>query len=186
MLFAIELAWGAVAIVWLLTALKLKVVSQSESFDSQIGHQVTMAIALTLLFSPDLGIGWLSWPVVSETRVTNTLGVLLTYAGAAFAIWARVNLGRNWSARVTLKHGHTLQRNGPYAIVRHPIYAGLFAAMLGSAIVFGQLRCFLGAVVAFAAWLAKARLEEAFLMTRFGETYADYRREVKTLIPFVL
>lgn len=183
---SIRVAWAAVGLVWLVTAMKLKRAIRVESRESQVGHQLTIALALALLFSSSLDIGWLAWRAIPDASLPSTVGVALTIAGAGFAIWARLNLGGNWSARVTIKEEHTLQRTGPYAVVRHPIYAGLFLAMVGSAIAFGQVRCFLGAVVAFAAWLAKARLEESFLLARFGDAYATYRREVKILIPFVL
>ena len=55
-----------------------------------------------------------------------------TSAGALLAIWARLYLGGNWSAIVAVKQGHTLVRTGPYRIVRHPIYAGLLAAVGGT------------------------------------------------------
>ena len=56
------------------------------------------------------------------------LGLLMVVAGLAFAVWARVHLGRNWSGTVTVKENHELIRSGPYAIVRHPIYTGLLLA----------------------------------------------------------
>ena len=69
-----------------------------------------------------------------------------------FAGWARVFLGGNWSSNVTLKEDHTLVRSGPYRIVRHPIYTGLLVALLGTAIALGELRCFLGVILAAIAW----------------------------------
>jgi protein-S-isoprenylcysteine O-methyltransferase Ste14 len=102
------------------------------------------------------------------------------------AIRARFQLGGNWSAIVAVKRGHTLVQTGPYAAVRHPIYAGLLLAMLGTAIGYGEAGGFLGVVVAFAGFLAKARSEEWFLLTEFGEDYREYRTRVRALIPFVL
>lgn len=52
--------------------------------------------------------------------------------GIAFAWWARLHLGRLWSAQVSRKAGHRLVDTGPYALVRHPIYSGLLVAVLAS------------------------------------------------------
>ena len=68
------------------------------------------------------------------------IGLALLCAGLAFAVWARVELGRNWSGSVTVKEGHELIRSGPYAYVRHPIYTGLIAALIGTAVIIGTLR----------------------------------------------
>ena len=91
---------------------------------------------------------WLGTRFLPDTMIVYLLGLLMVVAGLAFAIWARVHLGRNWSGTVTVKENHELIRSGPYAIVRHPIYTGLLLAVLGTAIVFGEWRgllafCFL-------------------------------------------
>jgi protein-S-isoprenylcysteine O-methyltransferase Ste14 len=61
------------------------------------------------------------------------VGAAFTAIGISFAIWARVNLGRNWSSRPAVKEHHEFVTTGPYAYVRHPIYTGIILAALGSA-----------------------------------------------------
>jgi protein-S-isoprenylcysteine O-methyltransferase Ste14 len=55
--------------------------------------------------------------------------------GIALAIWARVHLGRNWGMPMTQKAEPELVTSGPYRFVRHPIYSGLLAWLLGTALV---------------------------------------------------
>ena len=64
---------------------------------------------------------------------------ILCIAGLAFCVWARATLGRNWSGTITLKEGHELIERGPYRLVRHPIYTGLLAMFLATALAFGHL-----------------------------------------------
>jgi protein-S-isoprenylcysteine O-methyltransferase len=153
---------------------------------SRTGHVVTLAVALGLLFSPWMRQGPLGWRVIPDSAVCAAAALALTVAGVGVAIWARFCLGRNWSAIVELKQGHALVRRGPYRVVRHPIYAGFLTEMLGTAIGCGDLGAFLGVAVGLAGWLAKAHLEERFLLAQFPETYGEYRRQVRALIPFVL
>ena len=61
--------------------------------------------------------------------------ILLIAAGLGFSVWARQHLGRNWSGTVQVKQDHQLICDGPYRFVRHPIYAGLVVALLGTALV---------------------------------------------------
>jgi len=178
--------WMAVAVVWAATAMVAKKNQRTENSDARIGHLVTIAIAFSLLFASWARTGPLAWQVIPEDPVLGIAGLALTAAGGALAIWARVKLGGNWSAIVAIKEGHTLVRSGPYAVVRHPIYAGFLLAMLGTALSVGEVCGFLAVIVAFAAFLAKARSEEYFLSAQFGEQYLDYRRHVKTLIPYIL
>ncbi len=180
-----EIAWVIFGVVWLLAAISVKPVESAESAGSRMFHVITNGLAFVLIFWERPRFGPLDMRVVPLTAGFQIAAVALTYAGIAFAIWARFYLGGNWSGRVTLKQDHTLIQSGPYALVRHPIYTGMVLAALGTAIGIGQLRCFVGVGLAFASWLVKSRTEEALLITKFGEKYEEYRRQVKAIIPFV-
>jgi protein-S-isoprenylcysteine O-methyltransferase Ste14 len=71
-------------------------------------------------------------------------------------------------------------------VVRHPIYTGLLFAVIGTALVYGHARCFVGVLLIALGWWLKLRIEEQFMLQQFGDQYARYRREVRALIPFVL
>ena len=114
-----------------------------------------LAIAAILIFSPYLGYGFLGRRFVSDTKVTEGIGLAMIVAGMAFSIWARRHLGQFWSARVTLKVDHELIQSGPYARVRHPIYSGLLLAMLGTALFIGEWRALLGVAIFFSGPLAE-------------------------------
>lgn len=173
-------------LVWLLAAFTFKRAVRTEGVATRGGHMMTIAIAFALLFSSSIRIGPLGWRILPPLEILAVAGIALTTTGIAFAIWARFYLAGNWSGSVTIKQDHTLVRTGPYAVVRHPIYFGLTLATLGTAIAFGEAGCFGGAVMAFAAFLAKARLEESFLIAHFGLQYEGYRKQVKAVIPFVV
>lgn len=109
----------------------------------------------------------------------------LTLAGILFAWWARMHLGRLWSAAITRKEDHRIVDSGPYALVRHPIYAGLIAAIAATAAAEGTPAALAGAaLVACGLWL-KARTEERFLTAELGADYRRYCRRVPMLLPFL-
>jgi len=118
--------------------------------------------------------------------VVAAAGDLVTGLGLAFAIWARIHLGQRWSGRVEVKPGHRVVRSGPYAWVRHPIYAGILVAVAGSALVARELTAALAVVIMALAYLRKVRMEEAVLLQSFGPEYQAYQREVKALVPFIV
>ncbi len=117
--------------------------------------------------------------------VAATIGVIVCAAGVALAIWARVQLGRNWGMPMSLREEPELVTSGPYAYVRHPIYSGLLLAMLGSAIALNPnwLAIFAASVLYF---LFAARVEEGHMTQRFPDVYPEYQRRTKMLIPFLL
>jgi protein-S-isoprenylcysteine O-methyltransferase Ste14 len=58
--------------------------------------------------------------------------------------------------------------------------------LLGTALVLGEVRGLVALPLAFLAWWFKSRLEEKFMQQQFGAEYAEYKRRVKALIPFVI
>ena len=129
---------------------------------------------------------WMNGFAWQRTLATGLAADAIALAGLAVMLWARVVLGRNWSADVVVKEGHELVTGGPYRWVRHPIYTGLLAGFLGTAIAMGQWRAVLALVIVFVALWRKLRLEERWMAEQFGDAYARYRREVAALIPFLL
>jgi protein-S-isoprenylcysteine O-methyltransferase Ste14 len=183
----IDGAWIAVGIVWLVGAARTKRTAQAhQSFGSRLVHMSLAAAAFALLFNPSLAVGPLAWRFVPNSAAIAYGGLALTIAGTGFAIWARVFLGRNWSAIVTIKQDHQMIQSGPYAVVRHPIYSGFLLALLGGALALGEIRGMLAFALAFLTWRIKSHLEEKFMEQRFGGEYATYKRRVKALIPFVI
>ncbi|MGD0535494.1 MAG: isoprenylcysteine carboxylmethyltransferase family protein [Methanoregula sp.] len=143
---------------------------------------VALCIFLLTWLSPDI----MAVQVVPSGIGFTIAGLLITVAGLAFAIWARVHLGKNWSGMPTIREEHTITRTGPYRFVRHPIYSGLILALTGTAIGIGYFLIFCCVLLVFGLLVIKFRMEEKFLEEEFGEEYARYKREVKALIPYVI
>ncbi len=177
-----RLQWLIFALVWVAGAGASKRTMRREAIPSLILHGTLFALAFLLLFGRWL-LSAFDARFVPATAGVRLCGLVLTAAGLAFAIWARLRLGRNWSGTVTIKEDHRLIHAGPYRLVRHPIYFGLLVATIGTAIGYGRVSCLIGVPVAFLAFWIKARTEERFLIAQFGEQYIQYRREVKGFVP---
>lgn len=86
---------------------------------------------------------------------------------------------------MTRKTGHRVIDTGPYAIVRHPIYAGLILALSMTAAIGGTPLSVAGGLLLIAGITLKARLEERFLREELGpQAYDAYARRVPMLLPF--
>lgn len=180
-----DAAWITLGIVWLIGAFATKPVERIQTRSSRITQGLVFVLGALLMARAPLHLGALSRRFVPHSLIVGYIGLALTIVGLAIAIWARFYLGRNWSARVTIKKDHELVRTGPYAIVRHPIYSGIILALAGTVLGFGEIRALLGFILVIVGILLKSRLEEQFMSKQFGEEYARYREEVKSLIPFV-
>src|SRR5262249_43321668 len=181
------LLWTLLWVLWLVAALTTKPTVQTQSRDSRLVQQIPVILAFFLLFGRHIWPDWLHQRIFPASDMAlQWLGLALTVTGIAFAIWARLWIGKNWSSNVTIKEQHELIQTGPYRLVRHPIYSGLLLAFLGTAIVHGQVGGFVGFPLAVLGWGFKLRMEESFMVQQFGSVYLDYKQRVKALVPFVI
>jgi protein-S-isoprenylcysteine O-methyltransferase Ste14 len=177
------LPWYGIAIYWAITWLRVKRTKAREKSADRMITLAVVVLAYNLLFANWPRIGPLRLRFVPQNAWIAWSGIALTWQGVALAIWARYSIGEFWSARVALKEGHQLIRSGPYRVVRHPIYTGLFVAAAGTALVVGEWRGVLAVALLLAAHSRKALREESLLTSEFGEEYRDYRRRTGFLLP---
>jgi protein-S-isoprenylcysteine O-methyltransferase Ste14 len=112
------------------------------------------------------------------------LGLVLFAVGLGFAMWARVNIGRNWGTPMSTKDDPELVTSGPYGLVRHPIYSGVLIAGAGTAVAlsWGWLIAVALAGVYFGY---SATAEERNLTEQFPHAYPVYRHSTKMFVPFI-
>ena len=179
----VPIFWMAFGLIWIVAWAQTKKTQTRAPLGSRLLYGVPVAMGGYLMAS-DIRLPWLpSDAILRHSPTLEAVGILLTGAGIAFAIWARMCLGQNWSSAVSIKVGHQLIRRGPYAWVRHPIYSGLLLALIGTAL---ERRRVIGFVAVAMFWLGfwiKSRLEEGFMRQTFGEEYIEYSRGTGALIP---
>lgn len=111
-------------------------------------------------------------------------GLLVALAGATLTTWAKLRLGRWFSATFGVKEGHVLITDGPYGVTRHPIYTGLLLMALGAALAWDSALTLLLALLLVVPFFFHTVYEEALFERHFGGAYFDYERRVPRLVPF--
>jgi len=178
-----RLVWGLWALSWMVaTPWSGRTIKRVVTGATTVCRIIILAGA-ALLF--DVLSAWIGsdhlWQV---GPLAACLLAALTLPGFLFAWWARLHLGRLWSGAITRKEGHRLVDTGPYALVRHPIYAGLIAAALVTSAAEATPAALLGAVLIVFGLGFKAALEEHFLRRELGSALYDaYRLRVPMLVP---
>jgi len=137
------------------------------------------AFAVAWLHGP--GADWLitpRWRIAPEI----VFGVIGTILGTT----AVVALGPQWRLEAALNADHQLIQSGPYSIVRHPIYASLFAMLLVDCFAISGWLQFAAAVILYLAGTEiRIRAEERLLSSRFGPEFNAYRARVPAFIPLL-
>jgi protein-S-isoprenylcysteine O-methyltransferase Ste14 len=178
--------WIFVIVYWLAAGRDTKADGRTPNDGRRlIGISITLALFL-LLYWPVFRFGALGWPIFPGTEAIQIVGLLLCLAGLFFASWARYTLGRNWSDLPMVKRDHELIVTGPYAVVRHPIYAGFSLAAVGCMLTLGEARGALVAAAVFGFAWERCVKEEGVMLESFPGSYPSYAKRVRALIPFLL
>jgi protein-S-isoprenylcysteine O-methyltransferase Ste14 len=124
-------------------------------------------------------------PLAADIAVSSLAAVI-----AVGSIWlvrsALRVLGKQWALGARLVEGHKLITEGPYSLVRNPIYTGMFGMLVATGLVATQWPAFLAAIVIFlAGTVIRIRSEENLLRAEFGADFDAYTRGVRAFIPGV-
>jgi protein-S-isoprenylcysteine O-methyltransferase Ste14 len=176
LVFAI--GWGTFWLYWLAAAFSTK--RGRVPWSRELRIRAAIIVIVVLLFR----LGAFRGYSLNTDPWRIGVGLVLFALGLAFAVWARMHIGRNWGTPMTQKDDPELVTSGPYHLVRHPIYSGILVAGVGTAVALSWL--WLTAVgLAAVYFLYSATVEERYLTERFPDTYPVYRRSTKMLVPFV-
>jgi protein-S-isoprenylcysteine O-methyltransferase Ste14 len=174
---AIDIAWILFWLYWLVSAFAVKEGRASRRRIPLNGlTAVSVVVVIRVLRGGSLAV---------HSPVLAGIGAAVFATGLAVAIWARVDLGRNWGMPMTQKAEPELVTSGPYRFVRHPIYSGLLAGVLGTALATDLIGLII-AVILGGYFYYSASVEEKHLTTIFPSAYPAYQAGTKMLIPFVL
>ncbi len=130
-------------------------------------------------------------PILPGRKSIEILLAILTMVLAITTVWfcsaAIRALGKQWSLAARLIEGHRLVTEGPYRVVRNPIYTGMFGMLLATGLAVSHWIGLLVAVAVFAIGTAiRVRSEEKLLREAFGREFEEYARAVPAVIPFLI
>jgi protein-S-isoprenylcysteine O-methyltransferase Ste14 len=116
--------------------------------------------------------------------VLAVLAVVIAAGSAWLVNSAARQLGKQWALAARLVEGHELIQDGPYRLVRNPIYSGMFGMLLATGLVVARWTPLAIAIVVFlAGTYIRIQREERLLREAFGSEFDAYSRNVPALIP---
>ena len=115
------------------------------------------------------------------------LAIILAIGSIWFCAAAIRTLGTQWSLTARVHEGHKLVTQGPYSVVRNPIYTGMLGMLLATGLAVSHWVGLLIAVILFAVGtLIRVRSEERLLREMFGPQFDSYARQVPAVIPYLI
>lgn len=177
---AIGIAVSAAWILWVIPFFRLPKGGPAQ----QIDRRARWGIGLE-------GVGfffvWSQWAWAHDPAVWRWMAAVPFLIAGPLLSWTSARtLGRQWRFDAGLNADHRLVQEGAYRVVRHPIYASMFALLLGVGFLVTRPAFLAVAIVFFVIGTEiRVRIEDGLLASRFGEAFEAYRRRVPAYIPFV-
>ena len=114
----------------------------------------------------------------------HALGIVLTVSGILLTFGAQLAMGDAWRIGVDPEERTRLVTEGPFRLVRNPIYSALLPTVLGLLLMVPNVLALGGFVaVAISLELQVRLVEEPYLLRAHGEAYARYTARVGRFVP---
>src|SRR5262245_4606865 len=115
-------------------------------------------------------------PLFSFGKSIEFVLALLAMAIAAGSVWLCIlairTLGKQWSLAARVLEGHKLVTEGPYSVVRNPIYTGMLGMLVATGLVVSHWIGLIIAVVVFSLGTAiRVRSEAGLLREMLGAEF---------------
>lgn len=135
---------------------------------------LSFLVFVGLVLEWQLNDGGRPYPLFSLRDLDPPLGLLLVAAGLGL---------RSWAAGVVRK-STVLATQGPYALIRHPLYLGSFLVALGFAGIMDDLLALIVILLAVPLiYVSTIRREECGLAEKFGVAWNAYAARTGMVFP---
>jgi len=115
--------------------------------------------------------------------IAGPTGLALQAAGLGLRAWSMRTLGRHYSRTLQAEEAQPVVESGPYALVRHPGYAGSILIWLGFGLTTGSPAAVVIAATSLGIAYRRRIVAEERLLERELPGYAAYRGRTARLIP---
>jgi protein-S-isoprenylcysteine O-methyltransferase len=150
------------------------------------GSLCLLYILITVGYALSFSIGATKTGRMNHWDAFFAVGVVLALTGLMIRVGSILTLRQYFMYSVARAENHKLVETGLYKFIRHPGYLG-------------QLMIFAGIAISLANWLAvlcmmipvtlgyiyRIKVEEGFMVEQMGESYLNYQRRTKRIIPLI-
>jgi len=183
-LWLVVLAWFSFGLTFVLRKKKPDGVEEAKRAPASKLGIALQGVSFALVWILPRPHWWPFPPSLAGEVVLAVVAVALAYGSSLFALSAVRTLGKQWTYAARVIKGHELVTQGPYSIVRNPIYLGMFGMLVATSLVFSNWWTALPAIAFFLIGnQIRINTEEKLLRETFGAQFDNYARRVPAFLP---
>jgi len=182
-----------IATFWILLMMLIGIISVATHSDLKYEKSSRYLIMISLSFflpslnylitkdGRELGAYTFGYPLL------NLFGLFLIFFGLTIHIVSMFTLRKQWSPNIQFNENHALIKNGIYKYIRHPIYLSILIELLGFCVALSNWLSFLIILLPnLLCFSYRIYAEEKALVSIFGDSYLNYIKTTKRLIPKII
>ena len=107
------------------------------------------------------------------------VGLALLASALIWVLVAQIQMGDSWRIGIDEKTNSPLVQHGLFGVSRNPIFLGMLVMLVGLLLAIPTAATLIVTLLGFALIHIQVRLEEPFLVDKYGEVYRVYQKRVR-------
>jgi protein-S-isoprenylcysteine O-methyltransferase Ste14 len=177
----------ATAVIWVIGELRQSITRRPEAVHDNWGSEAVFRLIIGVgALGAGMFAGLTRSATIRPTAVAEWIGLGLFWSGISLRLWSFHTLGRYFTFTVQTSSDQPVIVDGPYRLIRHPSYAGLFLVITAVGLFIGNWWAFVFLTGTVGGGLVfRIRVEERALTRDLGDRYRSYAATHKRLVPFI-
>lgn len=135
---------------------------------------IVLAFSLSeALYNLLMPIPWL------DSSLLIGVGLALLASALIWVLVAQIQMGDSWRIGIDEKTNSPLVQHGLFGVSRNPIFLGMLVMLVGLLFAIPTAATLIVTLLGFALIHIQVRLEEPFLVDKYGEVYRVYQKRVR-------
>ncbi len=135
---------------------------------------IVLAFSLSeAMYNLLMPISWL------DSSLLIGVGLALLASALIWVLVAQIQMGDSWRIGIDEKTNSPLVQHGLFGVSRNPIFLGILVMLVGLLFAIPTAATLIVTLLGFALIHIQVRLEEPFLVDKYGEVYRVYQKRVR-------
>lgn len=156
---------------------------REDNAHNYIGKVMKLIIAMlfiaVFLYAFDWNYEYLIPVWYLESQALAVAGLILLHVSLVWIVYAQMSMGKSWRIGLDMENKTQLITTGIFSLSRNPIFLGMMCCILGIFLIIPNMLTLSILFVAYFVIQIQVRLEEEFLTSQHGSSYAGYKSRVR-------
>ncbi len=181
--FGLAMFWRSY-LAWKRTGINSYALGNGDTLHDYVGKLFRFTLLATALivlaFSLSESLYNLLMPIPwLDSTLLIGIGLALLASALIWVLVAQIQMGDSWRIGIDEKTNSPLVQHGLFGVSRNPIFLGMLVMLVGLLFAIPTAATLIVTLLGFALIHIQVRLEEPFLLDKYGEAYRVYQKRVR-------